>query len=134
VSRGPLNHDAFISRGTDRSRTYPTGHNILPKFYAWHGTLPYTTNGTVACATANSADVVPWVDRFGETFFATGATLFPTVKNLPTASVYSLDQQDPKGWAYCYDLGDREVLGEEFVSLFTGDMFSNIVAPQIMVK
>jgi hypothetical protein len=126
VSRGPLNHDAFISRGTDRSRTYPTGHNILPKFYAWHGTLPYTTNGTVACATANSADVVPWVDRFGETFFATGATLFPTVKNLPTASVYSLDQQDPKGWAYCYDLGDREVLGEEFVSLFTGDMFSKV--------
>jgi hypothetical protein len=116
----------MISRETDSPRVYPTGHNILPKVYAWNGTLPYTTNGTMTCATANTSDVVPWVDRYGKTIFATGATPFPTIKNLPTVSVYDLDQQDPKGWAYCYDLGEREILGDEFVSLFTSDMFPYI--------
>jgi hypothetical protein len=119
--------DAVIVGGTDSLRAYPTGYNLLPKFYVWSGALPYTANGTTACATANSLDTTPGQDALGVgTSFVPGATPFPSVTNLPTASVYSLDEQDPKGWTYCYDYGGDETLGREFASLFTGDVFEEI--------
>jgi hypothetical protein len=64
--------------------------------------------------------------RHSKTVTVTGATRFPSITNFPTASVYSLDEQDSKGWMYCYGYGGGEALGREFASLFPGDMFETI--------
>jgi uncharacterized protein YodC (DUF2158 family) len=124
------------------TRAYPTGFNKLPSLYVWNGTLPYTTNGTTACATANSdsTSLLTFTVTTTATFSShvlststylltqtvTGATPLPSVDNLPTQSVYKLDAQDPKGWTYCYDFGEPSSPEENFYSLFTGDLFDQV--------
>ena len=50
----------------------------------------------------------------------------PSVDALPTQSVYSLDQQDPKGWTYCYAFGRDTLPGDDFFSLFSGSLFDQL--------
>ena len=136
-------NSAFTRTSTEiGTRAYPTGFNKLPSLYVWNGTLPYTTNGTTACATANSDSTslltytvtttvtLPSNMLSTSTYFVTqtvtGATPLPSVDNLPTQSVYDLDEQDPKGWTYCYDFGEPSSPKENFFSLFTGDLFDQV--------
>lgn len=55
-----------------------------------------------------------------------GATPIPSVSNLPTQSVYGLDEQDPKGWTYCYAFGRDAIPGDDFFSLFSGSLFDQL--------
>jgi len=122
-------------------RAYPTGFNRLPSFYAWSGTLPYITNGTTTCVTANTdVSVLLSTSTYTQSLPSTqitvavtdtllsveGLTLFPNVTSLPTHSVYDIDENDPKGWSYCYALGEGERLGSDFLSLFEDVMLSHI--------
>lgn len=55
-----------------------------------------------------------------------GATPIPSVDNLPTHSVYNVDEQDPKGWTYCYAFGADSGLRDNFYSLFSGTLFEQV--------
>jgi uncharacterized protein YodC (DUF2158 family) len=114
----------------------------LPSFYVWNGTLPYTTNGTTACATANN-DVTTLVTEritysyifssefttsiYSATETVIGATSLDSVQNLPTQAIYDLDEQDPKGWTYCYHLGNNQPVTDDFYSPFSGDLFDQVI-------
>jgi hypothetical protein len=114
----------------------------LPSFYVWNGTLPYTTNGTKACATANN-DVTTLVTEkttysyifssefttsiYSATETVIGATPLDSVQNLPTQAIYDLDEQDPKGWTYCYHLGNNQPVTDDFYSPFSGDLFDQVI-------
>lgn len=114
----------------------------MPSFYVWNGTLPYTTNGSTACATANGDTTTTlrhtntWTESRSSSVVSThtysitrnvvGATPIPSVANLPTHSVYNLDEQDPKGWTYCYAFGHETQLGDNFYSLFSGSLFEQV--------
>jgi uncharacterized protein YodC (DUF2158 family) len=37
-----------------------------------------------------------------------------------------VDEQDPKGWTYCYDFGDDDGLDDNFYSLFSGSLFEQV--------
>ena len=104
--------------------------------------MPYTTNGTTACATANNDVTSLVIDTFSftgtrssvlttETNFFTdtliGATPLPSVKGLPTQAIYDLDEQDPKGWTYCYAWGEKSAVKEDFFSPFSGDLFDQVI-------
>lgn len=111
----------------------------MPSFYVWNGTLPYTTNGSTACATANEDTTTTlrrtntWTESRSSSVYSThtysitrnvvGATPIPSVANLPTHSVYDLDKQDSKGWTYCYAFGHDTGLKDNFYSLFSGTLF-----------
>ena len=54
-----------------------------------------------------------------------GATPLPSVKVLPTLSVYDLDESDPKGWTYCYAYVRGTQVEEDFLSYFPDDELFN---------
>jgi len=94
-------------------RAYPTGGEVFQNSYSWHGVLPYTTNGTLACTTADGSYApLPSINR-------------------PTEKVYPLDPQDPKGWSYCYEdsvnEGASEGLGPTDFDYVSDDIFGQVI-------
>lgn len=100
--------------------------------------MPYTANGTTSCVTADTKSTsllkttLTWTatqsstlstQTWSYTGTVVGATPLPSVANLPTQSVYDVDEQDPKGWTYCYVHGENNVIGSDYVSYYAGSMF-----------
>lgn len=95
--------------------------------------MPYTSNGTETCVTANSIAETLSVDTriyaastITDIETVIGATPLPSVRDFPTQSVYDIDEQDPKGLTYCYAFGDGRMFGYYFDRIFTDDLFGHI--------
>lgn len=113
--------------------------------------MPYTTNGTAACAIANSLDTTSTVRTYDaqayslhkpddaqadaleiyytqvyDTQVTNGATPLPSVTGLPTHNVKSLDEDDPQGWTYCYYWSDHSFPADDILSLYSQTIFDQI--------
>lgn len=84
-----------------------------------------TFESTITWTESRSSSAIgTHTDSMTRTVF--GATPIPSVDNLPTQSVYGLDEQDPKGWTYCYAFGRDAIPGDDFFSLFSGSLFDQL--------